>query len=138
MVDREGGTAAARIPADRPVVTLVIVTGYDDGTVACTGSELVIRRYYFPFGAKRIPYSAIREVRRVPLGALGKWRIAGSGDFVHWFNFDPHRPRKDVALVVDLGGRVKPVVTPDDPGQVVDALTASGVNVTGGSGPGPY
>ena len=110
------------------------VTGYDDGKVACTGSELVIRHYYFPIGAKRIPYSAICEVRRVPLDLLGKWRIHGSGDFVHWFNFDLHRPRKDVALVVELGRRVTPVVTPDDPGQVMDALTASGVNVTSGPG----
>ena len=47
-------------------VTLVSVVGYEDGTVACTCSELVIRHYYFPAGAKRIPYSAIREVRRVP------------------------------------------------------------------------
>jgi hypothetical protein len=47
------------------------VTGYDDGKVACTGSELVIRHYYFPVGAKRIPYAAIREVRRVPLRLLG-------------------------------------------------------------------
>ena len=47
-------------------VTLVSVVGYEDGTVACTDSELVIRHYYFPAGAKRIPYSAIREVRRVP------------------------------------------------------------------------
>jgi hypothetical protein len=114
----------------------VSVTGYDDGKVACTGRELIIRHYYFPIGAKRIPYAAIREVCRVPLDLLGKWRIHGSGDFVHWFNFDPHRPRKDVALVVDLGGRVKPVVTPDDPGQVVDALTAFGVKVRSGSGPG--
>jgi hypothetical protein len=117
-------------------ITLVSVTGYDDGKVACTGSELVIRHYYFPLGAKRIPCAAIREVRRVPLRLLGEWRIYGSGDFVHWFNFDPRRPSKDVALVVDLGGRVKPVVTPDDPGQLVAALTACGVNVTGGSGPG--
>jgi hypothetical protein len=114
------------------VATLVSVTGYEDGAVACTDSELVIRHYYFPAGAKRIPYSAIREVRRVPLGPLGKWRIHGSGDLVHWFSFDRHRPHKDVALVVHLDGHVRPVVTPDDPSRVVDVLTAFGVNVTSG------
>jgi hypothetical protein len=113
-------------------VTLVSVAGYEDSTVACTDSALVIRHYYFPAGAKRIPYSTIREVRRVPLGSLGKWRIHGSGDLVHWFSFDPRRPRKDVALVVHLDGVVRPVVTPDDPSQVVDVLTAFGVNVTSG------
>ena len=113
-------------------VTLVSVVGYEDGTVACTDSELVIRHYYFPAGAKRIPYSAIREVRRVPLGSLGRWRIHGSGDLVHWFSFDLRRPRKDMALVVHLDGVVRPVVTPDDPSRVVDVLTAFGVNVTSG------
>ena len=108
------------------------VVGYEDGTVACTDSELVIRHYYFPAGAKRIPYSAIREVRRVPLGSLGRWRIHGSGDLVHWFSFDLRLPRKDMALVVHLDGVVRPVVTPDDPSRVVDVLTAFGVNVTSG------
>ena len=41
---------------------------YDDGLVACTDRELIIRRYYFPWGsAKRIPYSAIRGARWIPL-----------------------------------------------------------------------
>lgn len=105
---------------------------YDDGKVACTGSELVIRHYYFPAGVKRIPYSAIREVQRVQLRSLGHWRVHGSGDFVHWFNFDRHRRRKQVALVVNLAGFVKPVITPDDPDQAVAVLTHFGVGVTSG------
>ena len=112
------------------------MAGYDDGRVACTSWELVIRHYYFPAGAKRIPYSAIREARKVRLGTMGRWRIHGSGDLVHWFNFDPRRPRKDAALVIHLAGHVKPVITPDDPGRVIELLTAAGVNVTVGSEPG--
>jgi xanthine/CO dehydrogenase XdhC/CoxF family maturation factor len=45
--------------------------------------------------------------------------------------FDPHRPRKDVAVVLDLGERVKPVITPDDPGQLVELLRRHGVQVSG-------
>jgi hypothetical protein len=46
-------------------------------------------------------------------------------------DFDPHRPRKDVAVVLDLGERVKPVITPDDPGQLVELLRRHGVQVSG-------
>jgi hypothetical protein len=110
------------------------VEGYDDGKVACTDRELVIRNYYFFFaGAKRIPYSAIREARRVRLGAMGRWRIHGSGDLVHWFNFDVHRPRKNSAIVVHLDGVIRPVITPDDPDRVAAVLAEHGVNVTVGS-----
>jgi hypothetical protein len=111
---------------------------YDDGKVVCTDQELIIRHYYFPVGAKHIPYSAIREARRVRLGTMGRWRIHGSGDLIHWFNFDVRRPRKDSALVVHLDGPVRPVVTPDDPDAMAEALAARGVNVTSGSEPGLY
>ncbi|MGH3403862.1 MAG: hypothetical protein ACRDRJ_15385, partial [Streptosporangiaceae bacterium] len=69
--------------------------------------------------------------------------------FVHWLNWDPHRPRKDRALVIylygkagsenkvsnfgaagDTGPQVKPVITPDDPDRVIAELAAHGVNVT--------
>jgi hypothetical protein len=106
------------------------MSGYDDGKIACTDTELVIRYYYFPPFPKRIPYSAIREVRVVPLRVWGKWRIQGSGDFVHWFNFDAARPRKKTALVILLDGTIRPTITPDDPDRVVAELTAHGVNIT--------
>jgi hypothetical protein len=106
---------------------------YDDGNVACTDSGLVIRRYYSPVGGtKRIPYSAIREARQVPLTAIGRWRIHGSNDLVHWFNFDLHRPRKRAALVIYSGARVRPVITPDDPARAAAALAAHGVRITSG------
>jgi hypothetical protein len=115
------------------------VAGYDDGKVACTDRELVIRHYYFfASGAKHIPYSAIREARRVPLGPMGRWRINGSGDLVHWFNFDARRPRKNSAIVIHLDGRIRPVITPDDPDEAAAVLAAHGVKVTVGSERGLY
>ncbi|MBO1419666.1 hypothetical protein [Streptomyces sp. FH025] len=106
---------------------------YDDGLVACTERELVIRHYYFPIAtAKRIPYGQIRGLRRVPLTPVrGRWRIWGSGDFTHYYNLDPGRPHKDVAFVVDLAGRIKPVITPDDPESLIAALATHGITVTG-------
>jgi hypothetical protein len=105
--------------------------GYDDGRVACDDQGIVIRHYYL-FGAKRIGYGDIREARVSPLGWMGKWRIHGSGDLRHWFNFDPRRPRKDVAIVLYLDGTIRPVITPDDPERVTAELVAHGVTVTRG------
>lgn len=104
---------------------------YDDGKVACTDQGLVIRHYY-PVGAKRIPYSKIQQVRRVPLKSMGaRVKIHGSADLIHWFNFDMHRSRKDVALIIAMANRVRPVITPDDPDRVTAELVAHGVNVIG-------
>ncbi|MFB7334059.1 PH domain-containing protein [Streptomyces adustus] len=89
---------------------------YDDGTIRCDDQGIAIRRYY-PWGAKTIRYASIRGVETLPLTGANKvrrWRIWGSGDFVHWWNFDPNRPKKVVALVLDVGHRVRPTITPDD------------------------
>lgn len=96
---------------------------YDDGEIACDDAVLTIRRYY-PWGAKRIPYDSIRSVQSRPLKPVrGKWRIWGSGDFKHWWNLDTGRPHKTVALEIDLGRRVVPTITPDDPDAVKRVLT---------------
>ena len=104
--------------------------GYDDGKVACTDHDLVIRDYYFPPRAKRIPYSAIRQVRQEPLSSMGlRVKTYGSADLIHWFNLDRHRSSKDVALIISLAGRVRPVITPDHADRVVAELLDHGVNV---------
>jgi hypothetical protein len=105
---------------------------YDDGGVACTDEALVIRRYYFPFGAKRIPYAGIADVRRIPLtGMRRRYRLWGRGDFVHWYNLDTGRPGKSVAFIIEVTGKnVRPVITPSDADSVAAELTAHGVNVT--------
>ena len=96
---------------------------YDDGGIACDDSHLIIRHYYL-WGAKRIPYSSMRSVKKRPLTPIrGKWRIWGSGDFVHWYNLDRQRPKKNLALEIDAGGRVRPTITPDDVETVERILT---------------
>ena len=96
---------------------------YDDGGISCDGSGLTIRHYYL-WGSKRIPYASMRSVKKRPLTAVrGKWRIWGSGDFVHWYHLDRRRPHKEVALEIDAGGRVRPTITPDDPETVAHILS---------------
>ena len=89
---------------------------YQDGRIECTGSEVRVRGYYFPWGTKRIPYASIRSFDRFTMTALrGKGRIWGSGDFRHWANLDLGRPRKSVGFFLHVGGRMIPFLTPDDP-----------------------
>ena len=99
---------------------------YDDGGIRCDDRGLTIRNYYL-WGAKRIPYTSIRGVEKLPLtgaSAVRRWRIWGSGDFLHWWNFDAQRPGKNLALVIDVGHHVRPTITPDDPDAVERILTS--------------
>jgi hypothetical protein len=94
---------------------------YDDGRISCDRTGVRISGYY-PWGAKYIPYTSIKAVERLPLTGASKvrrWRrIWGSGDFVHWWSRDPGRTHKDIALVLDVGHRVRPTITPNDPAPV--------------------
>ncbi len=105
---------------------------YDDGKVALTDDELVIRTYYFPFGTKHIRYADISAVQRTPLTDVGgRYRVWGSRDFRHWWNLDPGRGKKSTALVIELTGKIAvPVITPDRPDEVAAELAAHGVTVT--------
>jgi hypothetical protein len=95
---------------------------YDDSKIACDDNSLIIRRYY-PWGAKTIRYSTIRSVAHLsPLG-VRKWRLWGSGDLVHWWNLDRSRPKKELALELDIGRHIRPTITPDDPQAVERILT---------------
>lgn len=102
---------------------------YDDGLIACAADALVIRRYGLLLQPKRIPYSSIRGVRRVRIGALRRWRFWGTADPRRWFNLDLGRFHKSVGLVVDYGRRVTPVITPDDPDRLLGALRSHNVPI---------
>ncbi len=97
---------------------------YDDGRIFCDDEGLTIRWYYL-WGAKRIPYRRIRAATTFTLGALrGKWRIWGSGDLTHWYNLDTTRPHKETGINLDIGRRARPCITPDDPQRVIDIIAA--------------
>jgi hypothetical protein len=93
---------------------------YKDRWITCEPDRLVIRGYYFPVGAsKSIPYRKITGVQKLALTALsGRWRIWGTSNPRYWFNLDPSRPNKQAALILETGGWVRPVITPDDPDKV--------------------
>ena len=98
-------------------------TLYDDGRIACDDEGLTVR-WYYPWGPKRIPYRTIRSASTYPLsGVRGKWRLWGSGDFVHWYNLDGGRPGKATGIEIDKGGRIRACITPDDPAAVARIIS---------------
>ena len=89
---------------------------YRDDRIECADGGIRVRGYYFPWGTKRIAYPSIRSLDRFDMTALnGKGRIWGSGDLRHWANLDPGRRHKSVGFFVDVGARVVPFLTPDEP-----------------------
>lgn len=89
---------------------------YEDPRIEADADGLRIRHYYLPFGDKRIRWETIRSVGRVKVGPLrGRLRIWGTANPRYWANLDPSRPRKNEGFVLDLGRRIHPFITPDDP-----------------------
>ncbi len=96
---------------------------YDDGAIICDDDGISIRWYYL-WGHKKISYAEIRSAMTFPLRPLrGKWRIWGSGDLMHWYNLDIRRSGKALGIELDIGGRVRPCITPDDTDAVIRIIT---------------
>ena len=89
---------------------------YDDKTIRITDKELVIRGYYFPFGAARtIPLESLQRVELKRLTLLGgAYRLWGMGALPVWFHWDKNRFRKKFYIELDLGNWLKIGITPDD------------------------
>jgi hypothetical protein len=97
---------------------------YEDAGLVLDATGMTLRRYYFPWaGSKRVEYAAIRRVQARPMTWLsGKGRWWGTGHPGYWLPLDVHRAGKSTLFVIDLGGRVKPCVSPDDPQRVLELL----------------
>jgi hypothetical protein len=103
---------------------------YTDRWITCTPDEIVVRAYYFPWGSKHIPYTSIRTARRQSMTTLrGRGRIWGTAHPRYWASLDPGRPRKTTAFVLDLGRRIQPFLTPEDPDAVQRVLREHDVPV---------
>ncbi|WAC90597.1 hypothetical protein [Mycobacterium sp. Aquia_213] len=97
---------------------------YEDSGLRLDEDGITIRRYYFPLaGPKRIAYGEIRGIKTEQMTfASGGGRIWGATDPRYWFPLDIRRSRKKTLLVLDVGARVKPCITPDDPDRVIELL----------------
>lgn len=111
---------------------------YSDKWITCTDDAIVIRWYYL-WGTKHIPYTAITAAKRVDIDLLhGKGRIWGSANPGYWASLDPGRPSKNAALILDTGGLVKPFITPDDVNAVAEIIRQrAGLDTIQQAGTGP-
>jgi hypothetical protein len=76
---------------------------YSDHLVEISGEAILFRRYYFPFGAKRLQLSDIeRVVIKELTSTTGKYRIQGNAGLHTWFPMDLQRPRRSKIFLVSL------------------------------------
>lgn len=97
---------------------------YEDAGLRLDENGITIRRYYFPWaGTKRIAYAKIQGVKAKPVSwARGKGRIWGALDPRYWLPLDPRRGRKQTLLILHVGRLVRPCITPEKPGRVIELL----------------
>ena len=89
---------------------------YHDSLITSNADGIAIRGYYIPWGTKHIPYDSIRSMQRVNMGWLtGRARLWGTSNLGRWAHFDHRRASKTVGFDLDIGGPVRPLLTPDDP-----------------------
>jgi hypothetical protein len=76
---------------------------YSDSLVEISVETILFRRYYFPFGAKRLKLSDIeRVVVQTPSFSTGKYRLQGSAGLHTWSPMDLQRPRRSKIFFVRL------------------------------------
>lgn len=97
---------------------------YDDGRALLDRTGITLRHYYFPTGrSKHLPYRKIRDAHARPMSWLtGRGRLWGSANARDWLPLDLSRPRKRTLVVLDVGARVQPSFSPDDPERVLALL----------------
>jgi len=79
---------------------------YSDRLVEIDGEGILFRRYYFPWGARRVAFSEMSFVEALePTLANGKWRIWGTGDFRTWFPCDWKRPSRERVFMIHFKAR---------------------------------
>lgn len=77
---------------------------YKDKLVQLFSNRIVLKNYYFPFGAGRtVPLLEIGNVEILtPTILTGKYRIWGSGNLTTWFPLDSGRNRREKIFLLTL------------------------------------
>lgn len=104
---------------------------YSDSLVDISDDAITLRRYYFPFGSRRIPFSEIERINSDdPTLLNGRWRIWGTGTFRTWFPLDWERPLRDRIFFVTLANRWGRIgFTVEDSKRVARILKQGGLQV---------
>jgi hypothetical protein len=79
---------------------------YSDNLVEISAETILFRRYYFPFGPKRLKLSDIeRVIVQEPSFSTGKYRLQGSAGLHTWSPWDLQRPKRNKIFLVILRNR---------------------------------
>ena len=97
---------------------------YSDSLVEISAETILFRRYYFPFGAKRLRLSDIeRVVLQEPTFSTGKYRLQGSAGLHTWSPMDLQRPRRSkIFLIIMRSKRRRISFTVEDEAAVEQIL----------------
>ena len=75
---------------------------YSDKLIEISETSVLIRKYYFPFGSKRVNIVDIEDVTAYkPTLISGKYRYWGTGDFRTWYPPN-HRSKRDRIFIMKL------------------------------------
>jgi hypothetical protein len=89
---------------------------YSDHLVEISVETILFRRYYFPFGAKRLRLADIERVAvEEPTFATGKYRLQGSAGLHTWSPLDLQRPKRGkIFLIIERGKKRRIGFTVED------------------------
>jgi hypothetical protein len=100
-------------------------TTYDDDVIRLDEHGITIKSYYYPGHRRFIAYETIRSAAMIELGSMsGRHRLVGIGFRRprHFFHWDRTRSTKTLGIELDTGRRIQTVITPTDPGPVLEAV----------------
>ncbi len=104
---------------------------YSDALVDVTNDAIIYKRYFFPFGSKRVEFTRIERIEaKKPSIGNGKWRVWGTANFRSWFPLDWKRPSRDkifVAFLRDSSWRIG--FTVENPAQFEEVLKGEGLSM---------
>lgn len=98
---------------------------YEDANLCLDEDGLTVKNYFGPGHRRAIAYREIVDHEVIELGPLtGRHRLVGLGlrRPRHFFHWDRSRSSKAHAIALDVGGTIRPVITPDDHRKVLDVL----------------
>jgi hypothetical protein len=89
--------------AQRALTPMNVGVLYSDSLVEISAETILFRRYYFPFGEKRLKLSDIEGVVvQKPSFSTGKYRLQGSAGLHTWSPMDLQRPRRSKIFFIRL------------------------------------
>jgi len=97
---------------------------YTDKQIEISESSILIRKYYYPFGSRRVELADIEAIYVYePSLVSGKYRYWGTGNFRTWFPPDK-RSKRDKIFVIKLKRRWWRIgFTVEDSQMVLNVLT---------------